>query len=410
MATYTDAFTDTNFVLLENHTPTGGGFTWTRWAAFSVDSANIESNLVSPTGSSGGSTYYTNITPSDADYTIELDITAGSNPSAAPLARIDTTGFNFVYFGWNGTAWEVTEFIGGTPNSRGTSSSLSPASNARTVRLEVEGTAARGYVDDTLLVTGTLTTVTAAGVPGIGFGASLAADADNWSFDDAVSGSVPDTPTAGGVTALAPTSATVNWTDNSDDETGFKVEYAASPYSSWSAASGSPAAANATSLSITSFSPSTSYKFRVAGTNANGDSSWSESSAFTTPAWAYARPTSDISEAWSLSTGGDSYALLDETSADDGDYIAAVSSGLTTEVKLGGMSVPTTGTSVLVNYKVTGITGSGSVSVRLYCGSTLIKTDTTRTTNGTYTMTVTSAEWDTEVTDWSDMRLRFVSI
>ena len=410
MATYTDAFTDTNFVLLQDHTPTGGGFTWTRWAAFSVDSANIESNLISPTGSSGGSVYYTSITPSDADYTVQIEITAGSNPSASPLARIGTGSSALVYFGWNGTAWEVSEFISGSPNSRGTSSSLSPASNARTVRLEVEGTAARGYVDDTLLITGTLTTVTAAGVPGIGFGPSLAADADNWLFDDAVSGAIPDAPTAGGVTALAPTSATVNWTDNSDDETGFKVEYAASPYSSWSAASGSPAAANATSLSITSFSPSTSYKFRVASTNANGDSSWSESSAFTTPAWAYARPASDVTEQWALSTGADSYALLDEVSADDGDYIQAASAGLTTEVQLTGMSVPTTGTSVLVNYKVTGIVGIGGVSVRLYCGSTLIKTDTTRTTNGTYTMTVTSAEWDTEVTDWTDMRLRFVSV
>jgi hypothetical protein len=90
----------------------------------------------------------------------------------------------------------------------------------------------------------------------------------------------PTGVTAGSITAL---SATASWTDNSSDETGFKVEYAPSPYSSWTTLAGSPTAANATSLATGNvLTDGTSYKFRVASTNANGDSAWVESNEFTT--------------------------------------------------------------------------------------------------------------------------------
>lgn len=97
-----------------------------------------------------------------------------------------------------------------------------------------------------------------------------------------VAGSPPNAPTIGTTTAISNTGATINWTDNSADETGFKVEWSPSPYSSWTAASNSPAAANATSLAITGLSPATTYKARVASTNANGDSAWVETTTFTT--------------------------------------------------------------------------------------------------------------------------------
>jgi len=96
----------------------------------------------------------------------------------------------------------------------------------------------------------------------------------------AVPPTAPTGVTAGSVTAL---SATCSWTDASGDETGFKVQYAPSPYSSWTTLSGSPTAANATSLATGNVLASgTTYKFRVASTNANGDSAWVESNEFTT--------------------------------------------------------------------------------------------------------------------------------
>lgn len=97
-----------------------------------------------------------------------------------------------------------------------------------------------------------------------------------------VAGSPPNAPTIGTTTAISNTGATINWTDNSADETGFKVEWSPSPYSSWTPDSGSPAAANATSLAITGLTAATTYKARVAATNANGDSAWVETATFTT--------------------------------------------------------------------------------------------------------------------------------
>lgn len=94
--------------------------------------------------------------------------------------------------------------------------------------------------------------------------------------------SAPSAPSGVTVGSVGPTSATVSWTDNSGDETGFKVETSPSPFSSWTADSGSPAGADATSLGLTGLSTGTTYKARVAATNGSGDSSWVESAEFTT--------------------------------------------------------------------------------------------------------------------------------
>jgi hypothetical protein len=130
---------------------------------------------------------------------------------------------------------------------------------------------------------------------------------------------------------------------------------------------------------------------------------------FATITYTYARPASDVTTQWTPSSGTLHYALINETTPNDTNYIYATAAGQTDEVGLQAMSTPVAGTSVLVNYRVQGIVGSGSVTVSLYSGATLVKADTARTTDGTYAMTVTSAEWGAVSVDWSNMRLRFVS-
>jgi len=125
-------------------------------------------------------------------------------------------------------------------------------------------------------------------------------------------------------------------------------------------------------------------------------------------AYTYARPASDITTQWTPSTGTSHYALINEVTPDDANYIYATAPSQTDEVKLGPMTTPNAGTSVNINYRVQGIVAGASVTTSLYCNTTLIKADTARTTNGTYTMTVTSAEW-ASVADWTNMRIRFVS-
>jgi hypothetical protein len=131
---------------------------------------------------------------------------------------------------------------------------------------------------------------------------------------------------------------------------------------------------------------------------------------FPSVTYTFARPTSDITTQWSTSTGTDHYALIDETTANDSDYIYATAAGQTDEVKLASMSAPQAGTNLLVNYRVQGIVGSANVtmSLRQGGGGTLIATDTAKTSNDTYQLVVPAATW-ASVTDWTDLRLRFVS-
>jgi len=134
----------------------------------------------------------------------------------------------------------------------------------------------------------------------------------------------------------------------------------------------------------------------------------SASFAESTVTYTYARPSSDITTQWTPSTGTSHFALIDETAADDADYIYATAAGQTDEVKLAAMTAPKSGTSVDVQYRVTSISGGGKVTVSLICNATVIATDAVRTAAGDYTLTVAPATWAT-VADWSDMRLRFVS-
>lgn len=157
--------------------------------------------------------------------------------------------------------------------------------NGDTVELEAEGTTLRIFKNGTQIgsdYTGQTDLTT--GKPGILIGGDLAGPPgpDNWEGGDVTGASPPAAPSSPSVSSVGMSTASGSWTDNSADETGFKVETSPSPYSSWTAASGSPTAADATSLGLTGLSPSTTYKMRVASTNAAGDSSWVESAEFTT--------------------------------------------------------------------------------------------------------------------------------
>lgn len=99
---------------------------------------------------------------------------------------------------------------------------------------------------------------------------------------------IPTAPTIGTTTSISYTTATINWTDNSSNETGFDVEVETpSGAGNWTAAStgaSNPTAANATSLAITSLSMGTQYRPRVRARGVEGNSAWSTGTAFTTTA------------------------------------------------------------------------------------------------------------------------------
>jgi hypothetical protein len=110
-------------------------------------------------------------------------------------------------------------------------------------------------------------------------------DSNRLSTSEFTTLATPAAPTIGTTTSITSSGATINWTDNSSNETGFQVQIETpSGAGNWTNANTSPAAANATSLAISGLSGSTEYRPRVAATDVGGLSSYSTGTAFTTAA------------------------------------------------------------------------------------------------------------------------------
>jgi hypothetical protein len=112
----------------------------------------------------------------------------------------------------------------------------------------------------------------------------------------------PAAPT--GLTAAAVSSSQINlaWTDNANNETGFKIERCQGAGCS-NFAQIATTGANVTTFSNTGLTASTSYSYRVRATNLGGDSAYSNTASATTPATSTvpAAPTNLTATAVSIS-------------------------------------------------------------------------------------------------------------
>jgi hypothetical protein len=101
--------------------------------------------------------------------------------------------------------------------------------------------------------------------------------------------SAPAAPTNASVSTVSDTQLSLVWSDNSSNETGFKVVRKTGTSGSWSVVA--TTGANVTSLADSGLSATTLYVYRVRSTNGSGDSSYSnETSAYTAAAPAPAPP------------------------------------------------------------------------------------------------------------------------
>jgi hypothetical protein len=174
----------------------------------------------------------------------------------------------------------------------GVSSEMADASGTITsgatyhVRVEQAGSQIRAYRNGTLVASATDSTFSSGRV---GFGTK----GDVASFDNlAVTGVADANPTPSptpppvapsGLRATAASSTQVNltWTDNSTNESGFKVERSTDGVNFAQVAT---VGAGVTSYAATGLAASTAYTFRVSAYNAAGDSAYSASASATTPA------------------------------------------------------------------------------------------------------------------------------
>jgi predicted phage tail protein len=95
----------------------------------------------------------------------------------------------------------------------------------------------------------------------------------------------PAAPSGLGATAVSSSQINLSWTDNANNETGFKIERCQNAGCS-NFAQIATVGANVTTYSNTGLTPSTSYSYRVRATNASGDSAYSNTASATTQATA----------------------------------------------------------------------------------------------------------------------------
>lgn len=122
----------------------------------------------------------------------------------------------------------------------------------------------------------------------------------------------------------------------------------------------------------------------------------------------YLRPSADISTgSWTPSTGTSLYAVLDEVTPSDADYILA-STATTCEIQLSAGTTPPSRDNHALNYHL--LAGTGTVTVVLKCGTTTIKTWNHTLTGSTQDIssTLTNAE-ASSITDYSNLRVVFTS-
>jgi len=137
----------------------------------------------------------------------------------------------------------------------------------------------------------------------------------------------PNAPTALTATPVSQTQINLAWTDNSTDETGFKIESSTGTLITTTAA-------NATSYSHTGLTCNTTYNYTIKATNANGDSSSIAASATTQACSSSPPPTSTPSYTVITQVAGTGTGSIAQTNV-------AVATGQTAKVQL--TAIPATG-------------------------------------------------------------------
>jgi hypothetical protein len=139
------------------------------------------------------------------------------------------------------------------------------------------------------LVVGTVTTESSATVPAgdvISQDPTGGASVPSGSSVDLVvstgpGGTPPSAPSGLSATAISKTEIDIDWTDNSDNETGFKIERSKRVNTAYSQID--IVGADVTFYHDTGLSKNTTYYYRVRATNGDGDSAYSNEASATTP-------------------------------------------------------------------------------------------------------------------------------
>lgn len=195
-------------------------------------------------------------------------------------------------------------------------------------------------------------------------------------------GSIPAAPS--GLLALASSATTVDlqWTDNSSNESEFRLEYH-TPGQSF-ADIGTAIPANTTLVRISGATPLTTYTYRLKARNASGDSGYSNEATATTPA----SSSSCVSDSATLCLFGGRFRVVASYRNYAGTRGNGTAVSLTSDTGYFWFFSPA---NVEVVAKIVSFCGAGSNNYSLYAGGltdvevTLTVTDTINGTTRSYT-------------------------
>lgn len=193
-----DAFTDTNGVALQSHTPTGGG-SWTEHASYTAGAMEIRTNRARQSGGINNSLFYHSGTPSSAEYDVEADLALLSNNSGIyEVAGRIATAANTYYAArkrLNGTV-ALIKVVAGTVTSLGSASGQSDVGG--NLRLQIRDATKKLFWDDVEILSSTDNEITAAGKAGIVDRGSNSGNTTGMHFDNFLA----DDVSAGGATLV----------------------------------------------------------------------------------------------------------------------------------------------------------------------------------------------------------------
>jgi hypothetical protein len=155
------------------------------------------------------------------------------------------------------------------------------------------------------------------------------------------SSGLPAAPTNLTATTDSALRALLTWTDNSSNETGFKIERKTGAAGSWTQIAF--LGANATGYANTGLPPGTNYVYRVRATNASGDSPYSNEVSITTVSGSCYSSSSTLTPGQSLSGGlssTDCYSSVRTSSYYD-RFIFSATAGVAYTVSMASSSFDT---------------------------------------------------------------------
>lgn len=221
-----ETFTNSDFVELSVHD--------SNWVehSFSGQTSIIEGNRLRKSSGAGESYYYHLATPADADYTVEADLVAVSTPSdiTGVIGRMDTTVATFYLLRMNGGTLQLYKSISGTFTLLGSYVEGFTIGQTKALKLEMIGTAIKGYIGGVERVSVVDSSITAAGKAGVRQSSIDKIHLDNFVVTDSSSAGIDITSNTPPRISLSTYQATVTVVENINITSGVPPRIALTSY------------------------------------------------------------------------------------------------------------------------------------------------------------------------------------